>query len=269
LEEEVLPVTGDLDEETLEFNRLWNNRYVNEGQWDDRVWGYIADGFFMNQQQIDEHLINQDQADNQTLAVGDLIYKDLNGDNYIDWRDEQVIGKSGLPKTMYSLDIGVQWKGFNVRTFWQGGANYLVSIAGSMAAPFSNESIPLSQHYDYRAIVAQDGDGNDYITNPNDFQLPPTTQIGRTSNNAKSSNFWRYDASFFRLKNLYISYDLPQSLLENAGISTCQFYFSGTNLWATSNLGIWKDSVDPEITGANNRDYPPVKTMTFGLRLTL
>jgi hypothetical protein len=138
-----------------------------------------------------------------------------------------------------------------------------------MAAPFSNESIPLSQHYEYRAIVDQDGDGNNYITNPNDFQLPPTTQNGRTANNGKSSNFWRYDATFFRLKNVYFSYDLPKSLLDNAGISSCQFYFSGTNLWATSNLGIWKDSVDPEITGANNRDYPPVRTMTLGLRLTL
>lgn len=269
LDENVLPVTGDLDEETLEFNKLWNNRYVNEGQWDDRSWGYLSDGFFMNQQQIDEHTIDQDQAENQTLKVGDLIYKDVNGDDYIDWRDQEVIGKSGLPKSMYSLDMGANYKGFSLRLFFQGGANYLITVSGSAAAPFSNESVPLSQHYDYRAIIGQDTDGNDYITNPDDFKLPNVTENGRTSNNAKGSDFWSYDAAYFRLKNVHFSYTLPNAWIENAGIANCMLYFSGTNLWSTSNLGIWKDTFDPEIPGANNRDYPPVKTMTLGLRLTL
>lgn len=269
LDEDVLPVTGDLDEETLEFNKLWNARYVREGQWDDRYWGYVTEGFFMNQEQIDNHPIDQDQAGNQTIKVGDLIYKDINGDNYIDWRDQQVIGKSGLPKSMYSIDMGAQWKGLGVRMLWQGGADYVVTFSGSAAAPFSNESIPLEQHYQYRAIVGQDENGMDYITNPDDFKLPPVTQEARTANNGKASDFWTYDAAFIRLKNINISYNLPQSLLDHAGINNCTIYFSGTNMLSFSNLGIWKDGFDPEITGANNRDYPPVKTATFGIRLTL
>ncbi|MEN8115626.1 MAG: TonB-dependent receptor [Bacteroidota bacterium] len=269
LEEEVLPTTGDYDEETLEFNRLWNERYVNEGQWDDRSWGYLSDGFFMNQQQIDEHPVDQDQAGNETLVVGDLIYKDLNGDDYIDWRDQQIIGKSGLPKKMFSLDMGAQWKGLGLRMLWQGGADYLVTFAGSAATPFSNESVPTSQHYEYRAIVEQDANGMDFITNPDDFKLPPVSQIGRTANNGKGSDFWSYDAAFLRLKNINVSYTLPKSLLSNVGIDNCVVYFSGSNMFALSNLGIWKDNFDPEITGANNRDYPPVKTATFGIKLTL
>ncbi len=269
LDEDVLPVTGDLDEETLEYNRLWNTRYVREGQWDDRQWGYLSNGFFMNQEEIDNHPIDQDQAGNQTLKVGDIIYKDINGDNYIDWRDQQIIGKSGLPKTMYSLDMGAQYKGFSLRMLWQGGANYTVNIGGSARASFSNESVPLAQHYEYRAIVGQDANGMDYITNPNDFKLPPVTQNGATANNNKGNDFWTYEAAYLRLKNINLSYTLPKKLLDNAGINNCVFYFSASNLFAFSNLGIWKDSFDPEITGANNRDYPPVKTMTFGIRLTL
>ena len=269
VDEDVLPTSGDLDAETLEFNKLWNDRYVNEGQWDDRFWGYVSDGFFMNQEQIDNYQIDQDQAGNQTIKVGDIIYKDLNGDNYIDWRDQKVIGKSGLPKTMYSLDMGASWKGLSMRMLWQGGANYVVTFSGSAVAPFSNETIPLSQHYDYRAIVGQDGSSMDYITNPDDFKLPPVTQDGRTANNSKTSDFWSYDAAFLRLKSVNLSYTLPKSITEKVGVNNCIFYFSGTNLFATSNLGIWKHNFDPEVTGANNKDYPPVKTLTFGIRLTL
>jgi TonB-linked SusC/RagA family outer membrane protein len=269
LDEDVLPTTGDLDEETLEFNKLWNARYVNEGQWDDRQWGFISDGFFMNQDEIDNYPIDQDQNGNQTITVGDIKYKDINGDNYIDWRDQQVIGKNGLPKIMYSVDMGAMWKGIGLRMLWQGGADYVVNFGGSAAAPFSNESIPLTEHYDHRAILGTDADGKQYITNPDNFSLPPVTQNGRTSNNGKGSDFWTYNAAFMRLKNLNISYSLPKSLLDNVGISQCVFYFSGTNMLSFSNLGIWKKSFDPEVTGANNRDYPPVKTMSFGLRLTL
>ena len=269
LDENVLPTTGDFDEETLEFNKLWNTRYVNEGQWDDRQWGYISDGFFMNEQQITDHVIDQDQSGNSTLKVGDIIYKDVNGDDYIDWRDQQVIGKSGLPKSMFSLDMGAQYKGFALRMLWQGGADYVVTFGGSAAAPFSNESVPISQHYNYRAILAQDENGLDYISNPDDFQLPNVNQVGRTANNGKGSDFWTYDAAYIRLKNINLSYTIPKTVLDKIGINNCIVYFSGSNMLTFSNLGIWKDNFDPEVTGANNRDYPPVKTATFGLRLTL
>ncbi len=269
LDENVLPVTGDMDEETREFNRLWNARNVDEGQWDDRQWGYVANGFFMNQQEIDDYPVNQDQNGNQTLKVGDLKYKDLNGDNYIDWRDEKVIGKSGLPKIMYSLNMGAAYKGFSIRMLWQGAADYSVTFTDRAAAPFHSEGIPLKEHYEYRAILGVDNEGNEYITNPDDFKLPPVTQNGRTANNAKSSDFWNYDTRFLRLKNLNISYNLPQKLIGPSGINQCVVYISGTNLITISNLGIWKKSFDPEIPVANNRDYPPVKTLTFGLRLTI
>ncbi len=269
INEDVLPTTSDLDEETLVFNRLWNNRNVKEGNWDDRAWGYLSYGFFLTQEQIDNHTINQDQADNQTIRVGDIIYKDLNGDNYIDWRDEAVIGKSGLPKKMYSLDMGMQYKGFSLRMLWQGGSDYLVTIGGSASAAFGNESIPLSQHYEYRAIVEQDENGQDYIANQGDFKLPPVTQTGRTANNGKSSDFWKYDARYLRLKNINVSYSVPKSLLNELGLSKCILYFSGSNLFTISNLDIWKDSFDPEVTDNNNKKYPPVKTATFGIRLTL
>ncbi len=246
----------------------WNRRYVQEGHWDDRHWGYVTDGFFMNQQEIAEYPIDQDLNGNATIKVGDLKYKDLNNDGQIDWRDEAVIGSSGLPNIMYSMDMGVGYKGIQLRMLWQGAADYTVTFSGSAAAPFSNESIPLIEHYKYRAIVKNGPDG-DYISNPDNFKLPPVTQNGRTANNSKPSDFWSYNARFLRLKNINLSYTLPKKVLHKSGMSGLTFYMTGTNLWTISNLGIWKHSFDPEITGQNAKDYPPVKTVTFGVRLSL
>lgn len=268
-EENVLPVTEDLDEETRELNRLWNNRYVLSGKWDDQHWGYVTEGFFMNQAQIDNHPINQDQADNKTLKVGDVIYKDLNGDNLIDWRDQSVISKGGLPKAMYSLDLGLTYKGFNMSMLWQGASDYTVTFASEAAGPFFNESIPLVVHYDYRGIVGTDENGAKFITNPGQMKLPPVNQSGVNANNSKDSDLWSYNARFLRLKNLNISYALPKHLITVTGLKQCQIYVSGTNLLTFSNLGIWKNTFDPEITYNMNKDYPPVKTVTFGLRLIL
>lgn len=276
IDENILPITDDMDEETKEFNRLWNARNVREGHWDDRLWGYVNDGFFMTQQEIDEYTIDQDQNGNQTIRVGDLKYKDLNGDNYIDWRDEQVIAKGGLPNVMYSLNMGAQFKGLSIRMLWQGAADYSVTFTDRAAAPFHSEGIPLKEHYQHRAILGVDSEGNEYIANAGDFKLPPVTQNGRTVNNAKASDFWTYNARFLRLKNLNISYTLPKSLVTKSGFKQCTFYVSGTNLFAVSNLGIWKKAFDPETSVdpnsnavVNNRNYPPVKTLTLGLRLRI
>ncbi len=276
LDEEVLPTSGNLDQETLEFNRLWNERYTKEGKWDDRYWGFVTNGFFMNQEQIDNHPIDQDQAGNQTIKVGDLIYNDLNGDNFIDWRDQAIIATgstnindaASLPNKMYSLDMGLHWKNISLRMLWQGASDYLVNITSSLAAPW-NEAIPMEEHYKYRAIVGQDGNGMDYITNPNDFKLPPITQNGRTSNNSKSSDFWIQDAAYLRLKNINLSYSVPKPWIQKIGFDKCVVYFSGTNLLTFSNLNVWKDAADPEVINADNRRYPPIKKATFGLRITL
>jgi TonB-linked SusC/RagA family outer membrane protein len=268
-EESVLPITEDMDDETKEFNRLWNNRYVGEGQWDDREWGFVTNGYFMNQSEIDQHPIDQDQNGNQTIRVGDIKFNDINGDNYIDWRDQQVIGKSGLPKIMYSLHMGGQYNGLSIGMLWQGASDYTVTFGGAAIGAFTNETVPLELHYKYRAIVNKDNNGNEYITNPDNFKLPPVTQDGLTQNNAKSSDFLSYDARFLRLKNLNLSYSLPQKFISKTGIKFCDFYMSGTNLFTFSNLGIWRKSFDPEIITQNNRDYPPVKTITFGLKLTI
>ena len=170
-------------QEDVSTDPEWNAMNIKKGQWDDRVWGYVSDGLFKNEDEIANDPVDQsyngDDIKNNDVFVGDIIYKDLNNDGKIDWHDQKVIGTSGLPKTMYSLRLNAQYKGFGVDMLFQGGGNYSVSFTGSVAAPFSNESIPLEEHYRYRAIVALDDQGKKYITNT-DAKLPPVFQSGLT-----------------------------------------------------------------------------------------
>jgi len=269
LSENVLPITDDMDPETREFNRLWNNRYVRQGQWDDRLWGFVFDGYFLNQDQIDNHTVDQDQSGNQTIRVGDIIYRDLNGDGVIDWRDQAVIGTTGLPNVMYSMNMGLAYKNFSLSMLWQGASHYTVEFRGAAMGAFSNETMPLEHHYLHRAIVGVDENGQEFITNPDDFKLPPLTSDGLTDQNSRTSAFTHYDARFIRLRNLHVAYSLPKEWTNRAGINNLEIYANGTNLLTFSNLGIFKNSFDPEITVQANRRYPPVKTVTFGFRLTI
>ena len=86
-----------LQQNKLLKNILWNNRYTRSGKWDDLVWGFQTNGFFTTQAQIDGHPVDIDLAGNQTMIVGNLIFVDQNGDGIIDWKDQVVIGQSGMP----------------------------------------------------------------------------------------------------------------------------------------------------------------------------
>ena len=78
-DENILPTEG-VDSATAANNALFNARYARTGQWDDLQWGFNTNGFFTSQSQIDGHPIDADNAGNQTVIVGDLIFIDQNGD---------------------------------------------------------------------------------------------------------------------------------------------------------------------------------------------
>ena len=76
----------------------------------------------------------------------------------------------------------------------------------------------------------------------------------------------RKAARLLKIKNTEF-YNLPKSLTNRLGIDNAQIYVGGSNLLTFDNLGLFSGEHDPEITGANDRDYPNVKTVTTGVRI--
>ncbi|MBT3382617.1 MAG: TonB-dependent receptor [Prolixibacteraceae bacterium] len=263
--EKYVELQEDIDLEDIDDVRI-NQK---EGQWTNRWIGYVSDGMFMSQAQIDSHPVDQDQNGNTSLRPGDIIYKDISGadgepDGIIDWRDQDEVGYGTFPDLYYGMDVNVKWKSFSVTALFQGAGMFNMNPSNAMKFSFSNWTTPLDYHYDYRAILSED---RSTVTNPESAKLPPIdgSGAGFTANNQKTSDFYLQDNTYLRLKTLNLSYNLPKKIISSAGFQGVQVYLAGTNLLTFSGLGIFNDSFDPE--GGYN--YPPVKTITLGVNITL
>ena len=236
-----------------------------EGNYTNRRIGYRSDGIFMDQTEIDAHPIDQDQAGNVTLIPGDIIYIDLNDDGVLDWRDQEEIGFSSFPDATFILDLSANYKGFGISALFQGSTLF---DQYNTFHPFVNFATPYEFHYKYR----WQPDPANPSTNINpDAKLPAMLGdgSGRNPNNEKPSDFWVQNSTYVRLRNLSLTYSLPGSLLKNIGVQNIQLSITGTNLLTFSTLGIYKNTIDPEATSGSGRFYPPVKTISFGLNVTI
>lgn len=241
--------------------------YQKTGNYTNRWIGYISDGIFMDQNEIDSYAVDQDQAGNTTLRPGDIKYKDLNGDGIIDWRDQDVIGYGNFPDMTYSFNLEFSYKNLSLSALFQGASKFNSLIADALRGPLQNNGNPFEFQYKYRW---QPDPNNPGVNINSDARLPAVTGdgVGTNPNNNKVSDFWLQDATYLRLKNLNISYTLPNKLTESFGVRNVNIYAAGTNLFTLSKLGIYKNSVDPEATGYE-KFYPPVKTISLGLNVTL
>lgn len=233
--------------------------FQNEGNFVNRDIGYVSDGLFMSQEEIDNHEIDQDQNGNSTLIPGDIRYKDLNGDSVITFRDQKVIGYGSQPDLSFGMNLGVNYKGLSVSALFQGASMYSLYAAGNVAGTFLNGSIPLKYHYNHR-----------YTPDAKNPKLPASnfTGNGLNDNNSKHSDFWNRNVTYVRLKRFNIGYDLPSTWLESVGLRQLRVYASGSNLFTFDNLGIFSKSFDPE-NSIGQRSYPLVRTVAMGVKLSL
>ena len=228
--------------------------------------GYISNGIFMSQEDINKLGYDQDQNGNTTLRPGDIRYVDLNKDGVIDFRDQDLIGLGTLPEVVYSLVMGATWKGFSVEMLWQGATGFNFYVSGAAASMFSNESIPYDYHYTYR----WQPDPSNPTANINPNAQLPAASFGLNQNNIKRSDFWMEDPTFIRLRNLNISYDFTAGWVRKAGFKNFQVFASATNLVTFSKLGIYKNTFDPDADlSGEGRNYPIHKNISGGIRFTL
>ncbi len=227
------------------------------GRWDNLSIGYVSDGIFRSQAEIDESPVDQDQAGNSTLIPGDIRYKDLNDDGMITWADQEEIGYgTGEPDISFGLNLDVGFKGLNLSVTLQGASMYSGNITGTIREPFLNQSSPIEIHWQERFHETN---------NPNGTL--PAVSYGQRPHNNKFSDFWLMSLTYIRLENVNLSYSLPKNWISPVGMKNLNVYVSGQNLFVLSNLGIWSSELDPEAS-MNSASYPPHRTITFGLSAT-
>ncbi len=247
---------------------LLSNYYP--GQKLGEIWGYETAGLIQSQRDID-------QMPDQSFifgrwTMGDVLYKDLNGDGAVnigkntldDHGDLKVIGNN-TPRFNFGLNLGASWKAFDFTMFWQGVAKrdaWLSPNEGNNSGNIFWGFVPNFGNNVYKTTL-------DFWTPENtDAYWPAPYLSSEIAKNHKVQSRYLQNAAYARLKNIQLGYDLSARVLRGRGIKKLRIFVSGENLITITKLN---KNFDPEaITGGwgAGKIYPLLKTVSAGLNLT-
>lgn len=208
-----------------------------------------AIGFFDDQDDIE----NSPVQSFGTVQPGDVKYKDQNNDGVIDDNDVKSFGNPGFPRFIYSLDFGLEYKGFDFSVFLQGVSGRTISItSNNEIVPFLNNRKPTQWVMD-----------NYWTPERGDDAKFPRLTTESNSNNYRGSTLWQRDGSFLRVKNIELGYSLSTSFSKKLGIECLRVYMNAVNSLTFSQIS--DIDVDPEIN--NPFVYPMMKSYNLGVTL--
>ncbi len=211
----------------------------------DAFWLYQADGLFQSTGEITSFLDNT-TTNWGALQPGDIRYVDSNTDNEINENDIHATDYHS-PRIIYGVNFSVGYKGINLYVVGQGVAD------GSLMLTSGNYFRPAGTSQNYSELML------DRYPYTNDY--PRLTTV--SENNYQYSTFWVANASFFRLKNVELSYTFPVATSQKMAMSNLRVFARGTNLAVFSDLK--KYGVDPENINAGISSYPLFRTITLGV----
>lgn len=220
-------------------------------------WGWIAEGLFTCEDEIMNHAKQfGEEYPGQTSKVGDIKYKDLNGDGTIDDYDKCLIGQGDVPRLYYGFGGDVQIGSVSLGLLFSGNAMADRCLTGNAIHPFTDQA-GISNLY----ANITDRWSPDDPTNQDVFYPRLYHGSAANVNNTKTSTWWQHDVSFLRLKQLSLSYNFPARLMEKTAFKDARIYLMGTNLLTFSNFKLW----DPELNTNNGTAYPNARTVSLGL----
>ena len=238
------------------------------------IWGYETIGIAKTQEEMDAHLASLPNGGQNVIgnnwAAGDIMYKDLNGDGKIDSGSSTLNDKGDLkvigndtPRYMFGLNLGVDWKGFDVSVFFQGvmKRDFFTSSSDFWGASSLWFSSAYEQHMDYFR------NDENHLLGMNLDSYYPRPLFG-TDKNKQPQSRYLLNASYIRLKNLSIGYTLPQNLVAKWKLQNLRVFVTGENLWTGTGL---TDLFDPETIAsapAGMMKYPMSAVYSFGLSVT-
>jgi TonB-linked SusC/RagA family outer membrane protein len=173
--------------------------------------GYVVEGIY--QSQLD--LLKSPPVKIDVAHVGDLKFKDINGDGVIDANDRIVIGNPS-PKFVYGGSVGANYKRFSVSVDVNGVyGNDVFRVWGSLESPFQRVNYPAFKINRWHGAGTSNWD-------------PIISQAHRLNYNGSTYNI--EDGSYFRIRNLQVGYDFNPGMLSKAKIRTLRLYANVQNL---------------------------------------
>jgi TonB-linked SusC/RagA family outer membrane protein len=231
-----------------------------EGHPIGQYFGLVCEGF-VTQEDIDGgQLPVSTYTDN--VQVGDLKYKDMNNDGFIDDRDETFIGYSNLPENTYSITLGATYKGWGFNVMFQGVDHVSRYYDSDAMFAFANSSSysGVGKVKDIHLKRWNPSMSEEY--NLANAEYPLLHYGSNGDHNQRQNSFFLKNGAYCRLKNIELSYTFPVEWIRHLGMSSCRLYINANNLITWDHLD---DLVDPESNGSNR--YPIMKTFNMGLNV--
>ena len=212
--------------------------------------GYVADGIFKSQEEIDNHAVQEG------AGLGRIRWKDLNGDGKITEADQDWI-YNPTPDFTWGLNIYLQYKDFDFTMFWQGVQGVDVDCRGfkSQTDFWANSNINVP--YLNKGVRALDTWSP---SNPGS-DIPALTTADN-NNEGRVSSYYIENGSFAKLRTIQLGYNLPKTFTDKIRMDRLRLYISAQNLLTIKSSKF--SGVDPENPGFN---YPIPLNLTFGLNV--
>ena len=214
------------------------------GQPTSAIFGWQSQGLFGKDVAIAGHPFQSFG----NYQVGDIAYADLNNDGMVDNNDQTCIGQS-FPKTTLGVDVTLNYKGFGL---------YILGTATTGVTQMLTSTYYWNKGLDGYSVLAEER--YHPVNNPTGTQPRLTTTSG--VNNYRNSTFWTKNGSFFRLKNVELSYTLNNNSKKGIG-KNYKFFVRGANLFVLSGI----KELDPEQMLAGISNYPVYRTITGGVSI--
>ena len=193
------------------------------------------------------------------IRLGDNMYVDRNKDGKLTEEDYIYLG-TDTPEIQYSVNAGLQWKGFDFSMVFQGAGNRVVYNG------INNWTVPMRALYTNSTTVAV---GKTWSLDNPDAHYPAYTNKSNINDyNYQSSTWSASDGFYVRLKNVSLGYNLSEDLVKRTRVlSQARVYVTGTDLWEFTKI---QDGWDPEAKSApsGTSRYPFMRGYVFGVSLT-
>lgn len=210
--------------------------------------GYVADGIFKSQEEIDNH------AKQEGAGLGRIRWKDLDGNGVITEADQDWI-YNPVPDFTYGFNIYLEYKNFDFTAFFQGvqGVDVIsdlkkeTDIWAGLNIGFLNKGTRLL----------------DAWTTTNPQSNIPALSLSDNNNEKRVSTYWVENGSYLKLRTVQLGYNLPNRILKKLYMERLRFYVSAQNLLTIKSKNF--TGVDPENP---NYGYPIPLNLTFGINVT-
>jgi TonB-linked SusC/RagA family outer membrane protein len=205
------------------LNNFASRSVIGQAPW--QFYGYVSDGLFQSVEEINGSAIPA-QSDGTRLPVskdggvwvGDIKYRDLNGDKIIDSRDQTFIGNP-WPKLTFGLTNTFSFKGFDLSILLTGSqGNDIFNYLRYENTNPNNVNLGrnlLQESFNYARVV--DVGGKTILQNAG-TEVPRIVGTDVNGNGNRFTNHFVEDGSYIRIKNVQLAYNIPRSLLRQQSI---------------------------------------------------